>query len=346
MRAIVAAALLAACGGHDPETAGAPAAKLATVDRPAVAEGPHGRVDEVRFDSAALGVSKRYFAYLPASYDKRPNAHYPVFYYLHGLTGDETSWLKGGHLDRVADELGLEAIVVMPDGDDGWYVDSDAPIDYDRCMKDGTGLFMPAAQKPAETCVRQRHYETYIAHDLVNEIDARYRTIKTRDGRAIAGLSMGGFGALELGMRHQDLFAAAASHSGVVSMFYKAPHPYGTGIVELITDVDDWKRAVPQIGEWVVMLFGPDIAHWKTYDPPTLAKTLAPGKLALYLDCGNEDDFQLQDAASYLHDVLDQRHIEHAFFLGPGGHNFRFWGPRLPESLKFLRDHTTRPAQP
>ena len=345
MRALVVAALLAACGGHD-ETAGAPAAKLAAVERPSVADGPHSRVDEVRFDSAALGVSKRYFAYLPASYDKRRDARFPVFFYLHGLTGDEMSWLKGGHLDAAADKLGLEAIVIMPDGDDGWYSDSDSPVDYDKCMKDGTGLFMPASQKPAETCVRHRKYETYITRDLMKDVDARYRTIHQRSGRGIAGLSMGGFGALQLAMRHPDLYAAAASHSGVDSMFYKAPHPYEAGKVELITDVTDWQRAVPQIGDWVVTLFGTDIANWKAHDPVTLAQSLEPGKLALYLDCGTEDDFQLQDAASYLHEVLTARHIEHTFFLGPGGHNFGFWGPRLPESLAFLRAHTSPPQQP
>src|SRR5262249_10182353 len=162
--------------------------------------------------------------------------------------------------------------------------------------------------------------------------------------RAIAGLSMGGFGALELAMRHQDLFAAAASHSGVVSLSYAGPHPYAAGKVELVTDFANWGKpaepALPNFGAWMRGVFGSDPVTWKAHDPTTLAQTLAPGKLALYIDCGTDDRFRLQDAAQYLHDLLQARHIDHAFFLGPGGHDFGFWGPRLPESLKFLRDHT------
>ena len=66
---------------------------------------------------------------------------------------------------------------------------------------------------------------------------------------------------------------------------------------------------------------------------------LEPGKPALYLDCGTEDGFGLNNGAQYLHDLLLERNIEHAFFLGPGQHDFRFWKPRVPESLKFLRAH-------
>jgi S-formylglutathione hydrolase FrmB len=83
---------------------------------------------------------------------------------------------------------------------------------------------------------------------------------------------------------------------------------------------------------------------WKAYDPATLAEKLEPGKPALYLDCGTEDGFLLNNGAQYLHDILVARKIDHAFFLGPGQHDFRFWIPRLPESLKFLRDHTATPT--
>ena len=107
-----------------------------------------------------------------------------MFYYLHGLGGNETNWTKNGELDAAADQLGLAAIVVMPDGDDGFYVDSAFKIDYDQCMKDGTGLFMPAQQPHDATCVRARNYETYIAKDLVGWVDGHYRTIARRDGIA------------------------------------------------------------------------------------------------------------------------------------------------------------------
>src|SRR5262249_23256288 len=178
------------------------------------------RVVTERFHTDALGVDKAVVIYLPRGYDSQASRRWPVFYYLHGLGGNETNWTKDGHLDGAADELGLAAIVVMPDGDDGFYIDSAFKIDYDQCIKDGTGLFVPSEQPHDTTCVRARNYETYIAKDLVSWVDAHYRTLSRREGRGIAGLSMGGFGAMELGLRHQDLFAAAASHSGAIALLY------------------------------------------------------------------------------------------------------------------------------
>ncbi len=300
----------------------------------------HGSVVKARFDSAALGVGKRVVVYLPAGYETS-GKRYPVFYYLHGLGGDETNWVEGGQLDETADALALEAIVVMPDGDDGFYADSPKRVDYDACRKDGTGLLFPGRPR-LTTCTRASNYETYITKDLVGWVDATYRTLASRDGRAIAGLSMGGFGALALGMRHPDLFAAAASHSGVDALLYEGPFPYAKGKVKLATDVTSWGGRLP-FGAWVRGIFGTDLATWKAYDPATLALTVEPGKPALYLDCGTEDGFMLHHHAAYLHDVLANRGIDHEFFLGPGGHDFAFWRARLPKSLAFLRAKTAKP---
>jgi len=338
MKKSLALLVLLACSNKT-----APQVDPAPVAKPVAPAAAHGQVQTQHFHSEALGVDKAYVVYLPADYDARPSAHWPVFYYLHGLGGSEKDWVKGGHLDQVADELALGAIVVMPDGDDGFYTDGVAQPDYDACMRDGTGLFAFAARKPADTCVRHASYETYIAHDLVAEVDSHFRTIARREGRAIAGLSMGGYGALVLSMRHRDVFAAAASHSGVDALLYDGPHPYVAGKVQLVTDPKTWGNAVEDIGKWVRPIFGADLDNWKQHDPSVLAAQLLPGQLALYLDCGTEDGFALNDQASYLHDILGAHQIDHAFFLGPGGHNFGFWGPRLPESLKFLRDHTAKP---
>ena len=149
-----------------------------------------GTVETVKFHSDALGVDKNFVLYLPAGYASSTK-HYPVFYYLHGLGGDETNWTAYMHLDDAANKLGLQAIVVMPDGDDSFYVDSPAQADYDACMKDGTGLLDPS-EAHATTCVRKNNYETYVVKELVSYVDGHYRTITSRDGRAIAGLSMGG----------------------------------------------------------------------------------------------------------------------------------------------------------
>ena len=334
---LVALCALAACSAKptpgESRPAGAPAA--AAPDAPS-------RVVTEHFHSDALGVDKAVVVYLPRGYDSDTARHWPVFYYLHGLGGNETNWVQNGKLDAAADALGLAAIVVMPDGDDGFYGDSASKIDYDQCMKDGTGLFIPEREPHDTTCVRSRSYETYIAKDLVGWVDGHYRTIARRDGRAIAGLSMGGFGAMELGMRHPDEFAAAASHSGAIALLYKGPRPFAPGKAELFTDVAGWGQAVGPIGMWIQLMFGNDIAEWKAHDVVELAGKTA-GKVALYIDCGTEDDFALQDNAQYVHEALTAKHIAHEFFIGPGKHDFAFWTLRLPKSLAFLRDHTAKP---
>ena len=354
MRRYALVLALAACHGHAPTPAPAPVPTPA----PATASGSAalpapaaGHAQTITFHSDALGVDKQAVVYLPASYERSPARRYPVFYYLHGLGGDETNWIKAGHLDTAADRLGLDAIVVMPDGDDDFYVDSAEPIDYDACMSGGAGLFVTSALKidrRAHECVRKRDYETYITRDLIGYVDGHYRTIAARDGRAVAGLSMGGFGALMLAGRHPELFAAAASHSGVDSLFYAGPYPYDAAHVQLLGDVVSWPSAtaasnpaIDPIGAWVRGLFGRDKAFWSAHDPVALLAALGPGKVAIYIDCGTEDDFHLDAHAAYLHDQLAAAHIDNAFFLGPGRHNFAFWGPRVTESLRFLRDHTT-----
>ncbi|HEX6972309.1 MAG TPA: alpha/beta hydrolase-fold protein, partial [Limnochordia bacterium] len=84
-----------------------------------------GRVVADSFWSQALGIRKHYVVWLPPSYARQPERRYPVVYYLHGAFGRETDWVQYGHLDRTLDSLvaaGMpEMIVVMPDGDDGWY---------------------------------------------------------------------------------------------------------------------------------------------------------------------------------------------------------------------------------
>ncbi|HEY0190631.1 MAG TPA: alpha/beta hydrolase-fold protein, partial [Kofleriaceae bacterium] len=296
------------------------------------------------FASKALGVDKHVVVYLPRGYDSQPRTRWPVFYYLHGLGGDETNWTAGMHLDQAADKLGLAAIIVMPDGDDGFYFNSATPIDYDQCMKDGTGLF--SVKEPHDTtCVRQRSYGSYIAEDLVQWVDKTYRTIAKREGRGIAGLSMGGFGAIDHALR-DHAFAAAASHSGAIELRYIGPHPYVAGQApRMLTEPSKYNSA-GQVGAWIAKMFGQDIATWKAHDIVGLLDTNAAAfkDLALYFDCGSEDDFQLDDNLKFVHEQLTAHKIAHEFFIGPGHHNAAFWTARAPFSLQFLRDHVAKPT--
>lgn len=318
-------------------TAGSPPPEISTTPEATSATQPHaapGKIEEHTFLSRALGVEKRYQVYVPHPYgaSERP---YPVIVLLHGLGGNESDWVRGGDLSKVADGIGLRALVVTPDGDAGFYVDGVGKPDYEACLA-AKPPFSPE-EPPQQYCVKSPRYETYITEDLIEDVAKRYRVIARREGRGIGGLSMGGFGALGIGMRHSDVFAAAASTSGLVSLGYGGPRPYdGLSSVRTVSP-SEWGSGYPgRIADHVKTILGTDPEVWKSHDPVVLAASLAPGRLALRIDCGEEDDFGFHDHARHLHDVLRERKIEHEFLTTRGRHDFRYWKARLPEMLAFF----------
>jgi putative tributyrin esterase len=326
--------LSAACSstGAAPAASSAPAAPA-----PAASSGgapSPSRVVGRRFQAPSLGVDKNYVVYLPAGYDESRRS-YPVIYMLHGLSGSEWDWEKLGELGKTADGLALQAIVVMPDGDNGYYVNWASPVDYQECLQRGNAFPGETPENPVDYCVKSARYEDYIARDLVSHIDATYRTVRDRKGRAIGGLSMGGYGALILAMRHKDLFSSAASHSGQVSLFYVGPHPYERGKAELAPDMSWWIERVGALGKHIVGLIGTDVGRARSLDPATVAGSLKDGELAIYLDCGSEDPFKLYNVAQFLHERLEKAGVKHAWYLGPGGHDWDLWKQRIDDSLAF-----------
>ncbi len=339
MYRLVPLVLVLGCGSSDPvrNAAPAPAPTPAPTEAAQAGNGAPevtgaGTVLEASFASDALGVEKRYFVYLPGGYDTS-EARYPVVYMLHGLGGSEDDWTKHGGLTAAADELALPVIAVMPDGDDSFYSNWVGDVDYESCLQ-GKRPFGRA--KDMKTyCVKRARYEDYIVDDLVAHIDATYRTIPERRARAIGGLSMGGFGALTLAMRHKDVYASTASHAGVATLLYKGPFPYVKGNVELTDDPKQWLATAGAFGVLFEKVFGEDVVNWRAHDPAHMARSLEDGELAIYLDCGTEDEFRLQNGAAYLHEVLEERNIDHFFALMPGHHNSEFWSNRIDDSLRF-----------
>ena len=251
-----------------------------------------GRVVTDSLWSYALGTYKKVQVYLPPSYD-RSSARYPVAYYLHGWSGDETNWVKAGRINTSMDTLvagGMrEMIVVMPDGDDSWWTTSIALPDVSGCLR----TLPNYAGDGRAYCVPWPHYDDYVNYDLVRYVDATYRTRADRAHRGIAGLSMGGFGAVLLALQYPETFAAAASHSGVVWPLEWAPE----GVLNRPVGSPDstWSRIWGNaVGKSIRSVVGRDTAAWYARDPARmLDRARARGVVlpALKADCGTGDPF-------------------------------------------------------
>ncbi|MDQ6885725.1 MAG: esterase family protein [Gemmatimonadota bacterium] len=299
-----------------------------------------GRVQLDSFWSPALGTRKQYVVYLPPSYAARSGRRYPVAYYLHGVFGSERDWTRSGHLDAAMDSLlaagGREMIIVMPDGDDGFYTTWNSLGSYSSCLASTREV----TKEPSSTyCVPWPHYDEYIARDLVAHVDSVYRTIADRAHRGIAGLSMGGYGAISLALRYPDVFAAAASHSGVISPLYAGPHPFAVP-PRYATDMDSLRAGWGRMWRYVDGVFGRDSAGWLARDPRRLAERLVrAGKPipAIFIDVGTED--RLADENRAFHWELSRLAVPSSYAEWPGRHDWAYWSSHVGQSLAWLMEH-------
>jgi putative tributyrin esterase len=301
---------------------------------------------ETRTDSLwsqALGASKKFLVHLPPSYASQPQRRFPVVYYLHGLWGSEGDWTKQGHLTETMDSLvasGMrEMIIVMPDGDDGWYTTWNRLVTLAQCRQ-----APPSTKESLDTyCVPWPHYDDYIARDLTKAVDAKYRTRADRAHRGIAGLSMGGYGAVSLATQYPDVFSAAASHSGFLSPLYAGPRPYAPPATYFTTPEQIRARWAPY---WFSLgpAFGSDTLGWRARDPATMVRQLTARRRALvpryFIDVGVGDPFIDQNRD--FHHALQSLGIEHTYTEWPGEHNWPYWRAHAVESLKWLADRIAR----
>lgn len=199
-------------------------------------------VDTIQTYSPSMKKSIKSVVISPDNYSSAKAL--PVVYLLHGYSGNHLDWInKAKGFEKAADQFNF--IIVCPDGGFGsWYWDS--PVD-------------PASQ-----------YETFVSDELVKSIDAKYKTIKDRKGRAITGLSMGGQGSLYLAFRHQEVFGAAGSMSGGVDI---RPFP------------NNWDMA-KHLGTYAEQ---PE--RWEKNSVINLLNLLIPNSLAIIIDCGTDDFF-------------------------------------------------------
>jgi S-formylglutathione hydrolase FrmB len=299
---------------------------------------PQGQVLTDTLWSQSLGTTKTLTVYLPPSYGKG-STRYPLLVYLHGRGGSERDWVTSGQLPRTMDSLvaaGLpEAIIAMPDGDDGWYTTWASLPDPGGCAAD------TVRKEPAATyCVPWPHYDDYIARDIVAHMDRHYRTRGTADSRGIAGLSMGGYGAITLALVYPDVFAAGASHSGVLSPRLRlgaSPADrarHGTTMQELAAGAQHLWPSLRAV-------FGNDTIAWRARDPQILAERLdarvrrGEARMpALRFDIGVDDTWAAQNRD--LDAALTRLGVAHTFVQHPGAHTWSYWRTHLPESLVFL----------
>ena len=266
---------------------------------------PQGQVLEgLRFPSPILGRDVKYAVYLPPDYGASTR-RYPVVYLLHGYTDDESAWIQFGEVNAAADRAiaGREIppmIIVMPDGGVTWYMN-----DFEGKVR----------------------YEDMFVQEFIPFIDATSRTRTAREYRGISGLSMGGWGALHLSMRHPDLFVACAAFSAAVW-----------------TEEDAAALDSRMYDRMFAGLFGPRpkekggvSSHFRKYNALDLAKTLAEAdlkKVRYYLDCG-DDDFLFKGNAA-LHVALGSRKVPHEFRVRDGGHTWSYWRTGIIDGLAFI----------
>ena len=243
------------------------------------------KVDTVETASASMNKKIKAVVITPDSYSK--GKQFPVVYLLHGYGGNYADWIsRVSGVKDYADRHSL--IIVCPDGNVGsWYFDS--PED------------------------KKWKYETYVASELVNWIDKRYKTIKDRKGRGITGLSMGGHGALYLAFKHQDVFGVAGSMSGGVDI---RPFPNNWDISKRLGTYAEQ----PQ--------------RWEENTVINMLNLLTPNSLRLIVDCGTEDFFY--GVNENLHKKLLENKIAHDYITRPGAHDWQYWTNAIAYQMLFM----------
>jgi putative tributyrin esterase len=239
--------------------------------------------------STALAREMPYEVVLPAGYSGSQE-RYPVLYLLHGWQGDETNWVSLTHL--VEDASAYKLIVVTPRAGNSWYVNS-ATRAQDR-------------------------YADYVFQDLIAEVDAHYRTIASPHARAVAGISMGGYGAMLFSLRHPGAFAFAASISGA----FAGP----SGI----------ENVMPQLKPSTDEAFGAaGSATRRQNDVDRLIGAVDHAQQPyFFLECGASDPLLPSDRRVV--EELSSHGFAYEYHELPGAHTWPFWDGALPAMLEVL----------
>jgi putative tributyrin esterase len=253
---------------------------------------PNVRMQDVTFHSVSLDRDMPYRVVLPVNIPG--NKKLPVLYLLHGGGGGYRDWSNYSNVAQFA-ERGL--ILVMPEGNSSYYVN--------------------AAERPED------RYEDYVTRDLVADVENKFPAATGRANRAIAGISMGGFGAIVLSLKHPELFAFAGGLSSAIDV---PSRPFS------IKRVGQYRQHRAIFGPW-----GSQIRH--DNDPYILARSVdSVATPYLFLACGEQEG--LLPANKRFAAILKTRDFHYEFQSGPGGHDWNQWDRRLPDLFQSLRIHS------
>ena len=228
---------------------------------------------------------------------------FPVLYLLHGISNDHTHWVRKSNVERYAAAHRLA--VVMPSVGRSYYADQ--KVGYD--------------------------YFTYVAQELPQVMGAMFPLSQRRDDTFVAGLSMGGYGAVKLALNYPERYGAAASFSGCLDLEGLIGSMTAQGLAsqplpdKLRRGADELKRA----------LGSPEEFSGSPNDLMSLAKAADPARCpALYLSCGTEDP--LMGCNRSFTAMLDQNGIPYTWFDGPGGHDWEFWDSQIRQALEWMEE--------
>jgi len=249
-------------------------------------------VDTVSIYSAAMHKNIKTVVIKPASYDAN-NEKLPVVYLLHGAFGSYSNWIsKVPHIKDLADQYKM--IIVCPDGGyTSWYFDS-----------------------PVDSSFR---YETFVGVEVPQYIDAHYRTIAERNGRAITGLSMGGHGGIFLSFRHSELYSACGSMSGALH-------------VTVITNRYDVEQ---RLGDTAA-----NRKYWHDWSALNVIDQYPKDSLSIIIDCGTEDQVITMNRA--VHEKMLKLKIPHDYTERPGKHDWAYWSNSISYHMLFFKKHFDR----
>ena len=263
---------------------------------------PHGEVRERRYYSKTTQSWRRIFVYTPPQYDADRETRYPVLYLQHGGGEDERGWPNQGRVSDIMDNLIAEKkskpmLVVMEQGYAQKPDDPNVPLRPPA--QPAPGAKAPAAAPiPPDFSRMFKAFDEVVTKDLIPMIDKTYRTIADRDHRAIAGLSMGGMQAFQIGLDHLDTFSAIGGFSGGGGGFGGAPFDPKTYHNGLMADADAFNKRI----------------H------------------LLWLGIGTAEPQRMYESVNHYHEALDKAGIRHVYYESPGtSHEWLTWRRSLHE---------------